>query len=150
MKPLSLPVDPMEDSQRLMGELLPMAKLLLERCGEFFPMGAEIGFDGEAQHVPAPEGIDQTNTLAVAELLRQAFAIRAEQGELRASAIIQDLMALELDADRRADAVSIEIEHFTGNNVTMIVRYKHLDGHITFEAPFVNEGVYRIFPRRQG
>jgi hypothetical protein len=59
-------------------------------------------------------------------------------------------MALELDADRRADAVSIEIEHFTGNNVTMIVRYKHLDGHITFEAPFVNEGVYRIFPRRQG
>ncbi len=83
MKPLNLPVDPMEDSQRLMGELLPMAKLLLERCGEFFPMGAEIGFDGEAQHVPAPAGIDQANTLTVAELLRQAFAIRGRTARER-------------------------------------------------------------------
>ena len=49
MKQRELPSDPMEDSDRLMEELLPMAKLLLERYGEFFPMGAEIGFDGDLQ-----------------------------------------------------------------------------------------------------
>ena len=146
MKQRELPSDPMEDSDRLMEELLPMAKLLLERYGEFFPMGAEIGFDGDLQQVPAPEGIDQTNTMAAAELLRQAFAARAELGELRVSAVIQDLMLIEEGAERRADAISIEIEHFTGYNVTMIVRYKRIDGRIAFEAPFVGDGVHRIFP----
>jgi hypothetical protein len=150
MTPRIVPADPIEDSQRLMNELLPMAKMLLERYGEFFPMGAEIGAEGELQQVAAPEGIDQTNTLALAELLRQTFIIRAEQGELRASAIIQDLMVLESSAERRADAVSIEIEHFTGYNVTIIVHYKRVADRITFGAPFVTEGVYRIFPRRQG
>ena len=150
MKPHIVPADPIEDSQRLMNELLPTAKMLLERYGEFFPMGAEIGAEGGLQQVPASEGIDQTNSVALAELLRQAFAVRADRGELRASAIIQDLMVLEQDVERRADAVSIEIEHFTGYNVTVIVRYRRLDSRITFEVPFVKDGVYRIFPRRRG
>jgi len=74
--------------------------------------------------------------MAATELLRQAFAARAERGELRASAVIQDLMLIEEGAERRADAISIEIEHFTGYNVTMIVRYKRLDGRIAVETPF--------------
>ena len=49
MKQRELPSDPIEDSERPMEERLPMAKLLLERYGEFFPMGTEIGFAGDLQ-----------------------------------------------------------------------------------------------------
>src|SRR5689334_17817290 len=82
------PTNPREDAQRLADELLPTAKLLIERFGEILPMGALIGPEGKLEQVPCSEGIYECTVLAQAELLRQAFARRADQGELRASALI--------------------------------------------------------------
>jgi hypothetical protein len=111
-------------------------------------MGAEIDYEGEMIQVPATEGIGETTMLAIAELLRQEFARRAEQGDLRASALIQDVVAWENGEERRADAVSIEIEHYTGYNVTMIVPYRRVESRIVFLAPQLCQGPHRIFAMR--
>lgn len=39
-------VDPHDDARRLVEELLPAAKLLIERFGEILPLGAVIGAGG--------------------------------------------------------------------------------------------------------
>ena len=96
------PTDPYEDTRRLVEELIPAAQLLLERFGEILPMGALIGPEGEIEQVPCSEGIYETNVLAQAELLRQAFARRAEEGELRASALIYEPGLAAADGDRTA------------------------------------------------
>jgi len=142
------PADPHDDARRLVEELIPAAQLLLERFGEILPMGALIGPDGEIEQVPCSEGIYETNVLAQAELLRQAFARRAEEGELRASALIYEPDLAAEEQDRTAGSLTIEIEHFTGHNVTMIVPYRKSAGRLEFLAPIVGEGVYRVFARR--
>jgi hypothetical protein len=140
------PTDPHDDAGRLVGELLPAAKLLLERYGEILPMGALIGPDGELEQVPCSEGIDETNVLAQAELLRQAFVRRAEMGELRASALIYE--PAPSGNERTTGTLMIEIEHFTGYNVTMAVPFRISAHALNFLAPVIGDGRHRVFARR--
>ena len=142
------PTNPREDAQRLVDELLPTAKLLIERFGEILPMGALIGPEGNLEQVPCSEGIYESTVFAQAELLRQAFARRAEEGELRASALIYD-PALSNEGDLpTAGSLIVEIEHFTGHNVTMTIPYQRAASGLTFLAPIMRDGVYRVFARR--
>lgn len=141
------PVDPHDDARRLVDELLPAAKLLMERYGEILPMGALIGPEGELEQVPCSEGMYETNILAQAELLRQAFARRAEEGELRACALIYEPQTAD-DHERTSGRLIIEIEHFTGYNVTMTVPYSIAARTLSFSAPVIGAGAYRIFARR--
>lgn len=142
--------DPHGDARWLMDELLPAAKLLIERFGEILPMGALIGPEGELEQVPCSEGIYESAVLAQAELLRQAFARRAEEGELRASALIYDPAVSSSGDTPTAGSLIIEIEHFTGHNVTMTIPYQKATSGLVFLAPIVSEGAYRVFARRTG
>ncbi len=148
MKCKDTPVDPHEDARRLVEELLSAAQLFLERYGEILPMGALIGRDSELEQVPCSEGIYETHVLAQAELLRQAFARCAEQGELRACALMYEPDVTAEVKDRTAGSLAIEIEHFSGHNITMTVPYRKSAGRLEFLAPIVSEGAYRIFARR--
>lgn len=142
------PVDPHEDARRLTEELLPTAKLLIERYDEFLPMGALIGPAGELEQVPCSEGIYETTSLAQAELLRQAFARCAEEGELRACALIYEAPRTTSDREKMIGAVTIEIEHFTGYNVTATFAYRKTDRGLRFSPPVVGGGSHRVFAPR--
>ena len=144
------PVDPHDDARRLVDELLSAARLLIDRFGEILPMGALIGPEGELEQVPCSEGIYEATVLAQVELLRQAFMRRAEKGELRASAVIYDPALARVEDMPTAGALTIEIEHFTGHNITMTVPYQKSTTGLVLLAPIVSDGVWRVFPRRSG
>lgn len=150
MRSQDAPLDPHDDARRLVDELLSAARLLIERFGEILPMGALIGPEGELEQVACPEGIYETAVLAQVELLRQAFMRRAEHGELRACAIIYDPAPAPAGDAPTTGALTIEVEHFIGHNVSMSVPYQKSASRLLFLAPIVGDGAWRVFPRRGG
>lgn len=100
--------------------------------------------------MPCSEGIYEVTVLAQVELLRQAFMRSAEQGELRACAVLYDPALLHGVQMATAGALTIEIEHFTGLNITMTIPYERSLTGVAFLAPAVGDGVWRVFPRRGG
>ncbi len=109
----------------------------MDRAGKIVMDSAHTG----DEHPPAQELID---------LLVQAYAQRAESGELRAAAICADVRVAPPGKPDQTDAVSVGLEHQSGEAVTVFLPYrKGWFGRISYGELFASERESQFF-RKSG
>ena len=112
------------DLNELLNGLLPMAQMLLQKQGEFYPIGAIMLSDGEIRHVGAKiEGDDHPPSQSLIDLLTERFRKEAAKGKLRAAGICYDVLTIPPGKDRKQDAICCGLEHCLGETVDVFTPY---------------------------
>ena len=110
------------DMDALLNEGLQTAIHFLEKSGEFFPFGVSMTADGEISHNQGWAGDERPPSQELIDLLLRGFAERAEHGEIKATALIYDVV-VSLDGTTKSDAISITVEHAAADPVTCFLPY---------------------------
>jgi len=112
------------DLDALLNALLPFAKQMLERRGEFCPFGATMTSGGEIVAHGADAGKERPMSQELIDVLMQAFRRQAWAGEVRAIGICMDVKTIPPGQSEKTDAVCVCLEHHTGEAVEVFVPYR--------------------------
>lgn len=82
---------------------------LLEKNGEFFPIGAVVKLDGETRDVITYDGREQPESQTVIDELTQVFQEQALAGEIIASAIAFDARIRSSETGKAVDTIITRI-----------------------------------------
>jgi hypothetical protein len=135
------------DLNELLSALLPMAKMLLTKQGEFYPIGTAMSSDGEIRHVGAKvEGNDRPPSQPLIDLLTEAFQKEATEGKLRAAGIAYDVLTVPPGKHQKQDAICCGLEHCLGEAVDVFIPYSRTeDGSFQFEEIFATKRTLQFF-----
>lgn len=93
----------------LFDHALSSAMALLEKNGEFFPLGASIGSDGQVGLLASYDGDDHPESQTVIDGLTSALRQQASEGAILASAIAFDARVRSPETGEAVDAVITRI-----------------------------------------
>lgn len=111
------------DLDPLLDHLLPFAKQMLEKQGEFYPFGAIVRADGELHSVGAMPDDDYPGTQGVLDLLQGAIREGYVSG-IRAAAICMDVRVNAPDSEVITDAVRVWMQHSLGEPLDVFMPYE--------------------------
>ena len=112
-----------EDLNRLLNELLPFAKQMLDKHDEFYPFGGYVDAGGGIGHIGAWTGSEHPPSQEVLDASVRGLRAMAERGEIRASAIVVDVLTVPPGESEKRDAISVRLEHENGEAVVVFVPY---------------------------
>src|SRR6185369_633062 len=98
---------PKEETEDILNALMPLAKQMLEKHGEFFPFGGAILGDGKIAIVGFHEGDEHPPSQKVIDGLLEGFRAGAKQGKYRAIGIAFDIRTVPPGATTKTDAVAV-------------------------------------------
>jgi hypothetical protein len=116
---------PKRDVELLLNELLPFAKQMLERYGEFHPFGGFLSTGGSVVHA----GIDPTRSehpdaTDLIDSMTEDFRRRAERGEIVATGIVADVRVPSPSEPEVMDAIQLRLEHRDAYAAEVFVPYR--------------------------
>lgn len=110
-----------DDLDGLMGRAFPFAQQMLAAHGEFFPYAVGLGQTGEVRMFAAdPGGGEHPPSTDVLRGL--VDGLRSERNVLRAVALTSDVRVAD------SDAIRVELEHRDGIAISLLLRYRNLNG----------------------
>jgi hypothetical protein len=134
------------DLDQLLNVALEFAKKMLEEHGEFYPFGSSMDLTGKIVVDGAATGQEHPPSQELLDLLSQSYATRAEAGELRAAAICADVRVVPPGAAAKTDAISVGLEHATGEAVTVFLSYQQgLFGRVRYGTLFASSRDRQFF-----
>lgn len=112
------------DLDEVWSVLLPFAKQMLEKYGEFHPFGASMGNDGTITMIGAKvEGQDFPKAIDLIETLETTLYDEAELGTIRASGICMDVRVVVPGNTEKSDAVQASLEHSEAKPINVFLPY---------------------------
>ena len=134
------------DLDALFDEMLRMAHLLLEKNGEFYPIGASMNSDGEIAHLAGFEGDEHPASQTIIDLIKHGLRAQASESNLRAGAICYDVRTVPPGASKKTDAICVDLAHVEGEAVKVLEPYrKGWFGKIAYGEIFAARGDLGIF-----
>ncbi len=122
-----------DDLDGLMSRAFPFAQQMLAAYGEFFPYAVGLGQSGEVRMFAAdPGGDEQPPSTEVFHGL--VDGLRSERNGLRAVALTSDVRLED------SDAIRVDLEHRDGIAISLLLRYKNLNGHSEIEYGEITAG----------
>jgi hypothetical protein len=139
-------MNPKQESERLMNEMLPVAESMLRQYGEFYPYGGYMKPDRTIVHVGAadPE-TDRPKSKDSIYVLRSSFREMAHTNQCRAAAIVFDVTVKLPRSNEKSDAIQVCVEHRDGYSAEVFFPYQIIDNEIVYEETFAEEGKQDIF-----
>lgn len=135
-----------EECEQLMNFLIPAAQRLLEKHGEFFPLGAAMQADGKIAVVATYEGDEHPPSQRVIDSLTEAFRRGAKDGKYRATGLAYDILTVPPGSKEKTDAVAVRLDHAGGYSVVVVFPYRISSEHVvSFAPPFASKGSADIF-----
>ena len=129
-----------------MNALLPLAKEMLRRYGEFYPYGGYIKPDGTIVDVGA--SVDESDHPASRDLihvLRGSLRELASSGGCTATAIVFKVRVTLPASDRKSDAIQLCIDHAEGYSAEVFVPYEIIDSEVVYGEMFAQAGKQEAF-----
>jgi hypothetical protein len=77
--------------------------------------------------------------------MRQKFQEAAENGQLKATAVIFDVRIKPSDSEEKTDAIQVCLDHVDGYSVEVLFPYKIANGEVLFGRTFAQKGEGKIF-----
>ncbi len=137
---------PKEECEDLMDELVPFAEELLRKHGEFFPFGGTMATDGTSAHAHSYDGREQPPSQDVIDLMSKDFRKSAQEGGIKACAILFDARVVPPGATGKTDAVVVSLDYQDNYSVQVFFPYAIGAGNeIEFGDVFAQAGETAIF-----
>jgi hypothetical protein len=139
---------PREEMDTLLDALLRFAQQMLDNHGEFYPFAAAVRSPGEIEMVASASEEEHPDSSVLIESLYEGLARQAAAGEIRAAGVCADVRVIPPDSTDNTDAISVAIEHASGDPVEVFLPYakKKLRG-VQYGELFAQAGVSRVFAR---
>jgi len=134
------------ECEALMNSVLPFAKQMLDRHGEFYPYGAAMRANGEIVSVAGYEGHEHPQSNDVIRFLKAAFTAAAKNGQYKATALVYDVRATVPSTGEKSDAIAVSLNHRDGYSIVVLFPYKVMNGLAETDTPFAQKGEADIFP----
>jgi hypothetical protein len=127
----------------LLDALLPMARGLLEKNGEFFPFGAVMDRDGKVTMVAGDTGTEHPPSDEVIELLRTAM--RREKDDYLAVGVCYDVRVRTRAGAEPTDAICASLEHKGGMAVDVVEPYAKRANKVEYGPLAAQQGRRVVF-----
>ena len=128
--------------------LVPFAKDMLRKHGEFLPFAATVGTDGQVGMWGADMGVEKPQATALVEFFTGGLHAHAGTGQIRAARICFNVGARLPGYDGKVDAICCQVEHSGGVAKQIFVPYrKGFLGRMRFDEPVGLPGTPSIFPQ---
>jgi hypothetical protein len=135
-----------EECEQVMNFLIPFAQQMLEKHGEFFPLGAAMQADGKIAALPTDVGDEHPPSQRIIDSLTQVFRRGAKEGKYRATGLAYGIRTVPPGSKEETDAVGVRLDHVRGYSVVVVFPYRISPNHVvTFAASFANKGSGDIF-----
>lgn len=130
------PIDPVDECDALLHDLLHVAEKQLREGGKFAAFAGYVKPDGAFVHVGAEEDALVADNEVRMRRLEHHLRELAHEGGLRAGALFADVVVP--DPRGESDAIAIWIDHREGHRAHVLIRYRLPDEgqeRIHFEKP---------------
>ncbi len=141
-------VEPNADCKALVDAVLPLARQMLDRFGEFHPYGAAMGGDGKIAAVAIHEGRERPASIAVIRQLKTAFIAGAKERRFKATALVYNVNITLPTNGQKSDAIAVSLNHRDGSSVKMLFPYRIVENSVVIDQPFAQRGEADVFPLR--
>ena len=115
-------MNPKEECEILMSELLPVGEHFLKKSKEFYPFAAAMNIDGSINHLGYYDGDDKPDAKELIVNLKQLCKQLAENNEIKASGIVWNASTQREGKDE--DAIIVSLEHKDNYSVQIAMPYK--------------------------
>lgn len=133
------------DLEKLVREMLPLAKAALEERGTFAPFGGAMLSDGEIRTIDSDEPEEPVTTEHVVASLHHRLRGGATTGDFRATVAIVNVRVRQRGNFPR-DAVQVKLDHQVGASLELFFPYRlKRPGVATFGRAFSRDGDSGIF-----
>lgn len=135
-----------DDLQNLLNGAVEVAAELLEAEGEFEPFALGLGQEGDLIQL-SPEGHEEElDPVVLIEGLKRSLKEGAARGKYVAVCIVTDVTIEDEDDEAISSAVSISMEHLTGESMLCFIPYEvGTDGRVEFSELVGEAGDLSIF-----
>ena len=141
-------MNPKQEAEKLMNEMLPVAEKMLRQYGEFYPYGGYMKPDGEIVHVGAkdPE-TDRPKSKDLIAILRNSFRELARDKQCKAVAIVFDVVVPVPKSNYKSDAIQVCVDHAGDYSAEVFFPYRIANNEVTLGETFAQEGKHEFFRR---
>jgi hypothetical protein len=136
---------PKADCEALMNSVLPFAKQMLERHGEFLPFGGAMRTNGELVAVAGYDGSEHPPTPVLIRLIKDGFVEAARKKEYKATALVYDVRVKLPSSGEKSDAVAISLNHRDSYSVIVLFPYKLENSKLNMGTAYAQVGEADIF-----
>jgi hypothetical protein len=134
------------DLSALLTHLLPFARQLLERYGEFYPFGASMDANAAITATSAhPSSDDHPESQRVLDLLVDGVTLDARAGRIRAAGVCVDVRTIPPGETAKRDAIWLKLACVNGETVDVYVPYrKRRFRGIKYDEPYAASGTLTL------
>ena len=130
----------------MLSAVMPFAKQMLEKHGEFYPYGASMSTEGKISSVGGYTGSEHPKSTELIDMLKSAFRRDANAGKIRACAVVYDIRVVPPGQTQRTDAVKVDLDHRDGASIVVVYPYVIApDKSVAFGQSFAEKGKNTIF-----
>jgi hypothetical protein len=138
---------PKEETEELLNAIMPFAKQMLEKQGEFYPVGAATLSNGKIVMVSARENDHHPSPQILIDDLLATFRIAAKSGKYKATAIVANILARPPGEAKKINAISVYLDHMSGYSVQVVFPYRITPkNEVILSKPFASSGHRNVFP----
>ena len=139
-------MNPKDESQLLLNEVLPFAEQMLREHGEFYPYGGFMKLDGSIAHVGASDlDTDRPKSQDLIQILRNSFQDMAQANQCKAVALVFDVRVTIPDSGLKSDAIQVCLEHKDGYSAQVFFPYQINNDDVVYGDTFAQQGNREVF-----
>jgi len=129
-----------------LNEAMPFAQKMLREHTEFYPYGYEMNSAGDIKLVAGYTGTEHPKSQTIIDLLIEGFKQDVAAKNVKATALVYDLLVVPPGASVKTDAIAVALDHRENYSVIVIFPYALDHGNLTIGAPFAQKGKSAVFP----
>lgn len=133
------------EAEQIMQAMLPLAKQMLEKYGEFLPYGAGMTAAGEVVSIAGDIGQEKPSSQDMINFLKNSFRDSVRSKEYKATGIFFDVRVTVPGSNEKTDAIAIALDHKDSYSVVVYVHYKVVSGKVQLGQVFATAGASDIF-----
>jgi hypothetical protein len=140
--------EPNADCKSLVDAVMPLAKQMLDRKGDFSPYGAAMTADGRITSVGTNEGQALPASIAVIRDLKAVFIAGAKERKFKATALVYKVSITLPASGRQSDVVAVSLNHRDGSSVKLLFPYTIESKSAVVGQVIAQKGEADVFPTR--
>jgi hypothetical protein len=137
---------PQKQCESLM-TLLPFAETVLRDHGEFRPFGGVVDNTGITRMIGGWANADCCRPVEVIHYLRNGMIRDAQAGQIVATAILYDAMAIPPGLHENASVITVEVCHRAGFALTVVFPYYFHNRQLVIAKGYTLQNMHPVFRR---